>query len=315
MQTQSTPFGVYIRLVLTMIFWGGTFVAGRMAGEVIHPITAATGRFIAATVVLLTFIYLKEKQFPRLTLSQWLGMAILGLTGVFSYNLFFFTGLQHVEAGRGAMIIAMNPVVTTLLAVIFLGERFNRIRTIGIFLSILGALIVISRGDVTMLFNGKIGYGEICILGAVGSWAAYTLIGRKLLQKISPLTAVSYSCLTGTILLLPLLFHFHLENELISFSWKGTGSILYLAIFGTALGFIWFYEGVQKLGAGRAVLFVNLVPVSGVTFGILILNEKLSLSLLTGGCLVLFGLMLINLRQQPQLAIKKQGSCFDEHKP
>jgi drug/metabolite transporter (DMT)-like permease len=289
---------------LTTVFWGGTFVAGRLAGEVVHPITSATGRFLIATIALFSFIYLRERTFPQLSLRQWGGMVILGLTGVFGYNLFFFTGLQHVEAGRGAMIIAMNPVVTTLLAVFFLGERFNRVRTTGILLSILGAITVISRGDFSTVLHSGIGYGELCIFGAVLNWSAYTLVGRKLLQNISPLTAVAYSSLTGTILLLPLLYVNNLSDELFTFSLKGTGSIFYLAILGTALGFIWFYEGVQKLGAGRAVQFVNLVPVSGVIFGILLLGEKLSISLFLGGSMVMVGLMLINLRYQPRLSRK-----------
>ena len=87
--------------------------------------------------------------------------------------------------------------------------------------------------------------------------------------------------------------------ELIQFSTQGFTAIFYLAFFGTALGFFWFYEGVQILGAGRASLFVNLVPVSGVICGILFLQEKPDHSVFIGGALVLAGLFLINRKPQP----------------
>lgn len=289
--------GIYIRLLLTMIFWGGTFVAGRIASHAMHPITAATGRFTLASLILLSFIYFKERQFPRLSLPEWGAMFLLGLTGVFTYNLFFFSGLQLVEAGRASMIIAANPVLTTILAVILFKERFNCSRSLGIVLSVTGALVVISHGKLLLLFQGSIGYGELCILGSVLSWSAYTLLGRKMLMStISPLTAVTYSCCTGSLLLLATLFISGKSHELTTFSLQGSCALAYLAFFGTALGFIWFYEGVQQLGAGRASLFVNLVPVSGILSGILILGEKIDMSLAIGGGLVLFGLLLINRR-------------------
>ena len=195
------------------------------------------------------------------------------------------------------MIIAANPVVTTILAVIFFKERFNYSRCLGIFLSVTGALVVISHGNLMLLFKGSIGSGELCILGAVLSWSAYTLLGRKMLMStISPLTAVTYSCCTGSVLLLATLFFSGKAHELTTFSLQGSCALAYLAFFGTALGFIWFYDGVQRLGAGRASLFINLVPVSGILSGILILGEQVDMSLVIGGGFVLFGLLLINRR-------------------
>lgn len=290
----SISSGIYLRLILTMIFWGGTFVAGRIASEEMHPYAAATGRFLIASVALLLFIYMKEKKFPRLNGRQWVAMVLLGLTGVFSYNMLFFIGLQHVEAGRGAMIIAANPVVTTILAILLLGERFNCIKSIGIFVAVAGTITVISRGDLSSILQGAIGKGELCLLGCVFSWAAYALIGRKMLVKIPPLVAVAYSCLTGVFFLLAAAIVNGSAAELLHPSTRGGISLLYLALFGTALGFCWFYEGVRALGAARASLFVNLVPVSGVLLGILVLGERPDRSLFVGGTLVLGGLFLIN---------------------
>lgn len=294
MEQQPISKLVYLRLVVTMIFWGGTFVAGRIVAEELHPVAAAAGRFLTASLILLSFTYLHEKCLPRLNRRQWTAMSLLGLTGIFSYNILFFLGLQTIEAGRGAMIIAANPVVTTILAVVLFGERFNRMRSFGIALSVFGAMLVISRGNFWQLLQGRIGIGELCMIGCVLSWSAYALIGKQMLASISPLTAVTYSCLTGTIMLSITALCIPEAMDFSRVTVTGMLNILYLAVLGTSFGFIWFYQGVQELGAGRASLFVNLVPISGVLFGILLLGERPGASLFFGGCLVLGGLLLIN---------------------
>jgi drug/metabolite transporter (DMT)-like permease len=297
MSETAVAKSVHIRLILTMTFWGGTFVAGRLLAEELHPLTASSLRFIFASAMLLGAILIRDKTLPLLTKKQWGAMALLGLTGVFSYNIFFFTGLQTVEAGRASMIIAVNPVITTFLAMIFFGERCSFIRSIGMILSVCGALIVISRGNPVSIFQGDIGgMGEFYMVGCVLSWSAYTLIGKQLLKDIEPLVAVAYSCTVGAIfLVIAALCSGHL-TELTNLTVTGVGCIFYFAFFGTTLGFIWFYDGVKKLGASRAVMYVNLVPVNGILLGTLLLGEHLESSLLIGGTLVFSGLYLINRR-------------------
>ncbi len=296
MSENSVSLGVHIRLALTMIFWGGTFIAGRLLAEELHTLTAASLRFILASAMLLTAILIRDKSLPRLNRKQWATMTLLGLTGIFAYNIFFFTGLQTVEAGRASMIIAVNPVLTAFLAMLFFHERFSFCRSGGMLLSVCGALIVISRGQPVSLFQGSVGVGELCIMGCVLSWSAYTLIGKRLLTNIQPLIAVAYSCSLGALfLIMAALFSGHLA-EVRELDAKSGTCLFYFAFFGTTLGFIWFYDGVKKLGAARASMYVNLVPVSGVLLGTLLLGERLESSLLIGGALVFSGLYLINHR-------------------
>ena len=296
MTEKTVSAGVHIRLVFTMIFWGGTFISGRLLAAELHPQTAAAFRFILAALMLLTVILVQEKGLPRLNGKQWVAMALLGMTGIFSYNIFFFTGLQTVEAGRASMIIAVNPVVTAFLAMLIFRERFTALRVVGMVLSVTGALIVISRGNPSAYLHGDIGIGELSIVGCVMSWSAYTLIGKKQLTDIKPLVAVTYSCTLGAIFLSILALS---NGHLISIrelSITSVGCLLYLAFFGTTLGFIWFYDGVKQLGAGRASMYVNLVPLSGVLMSSLFLGEALEMSLLLGGALVFLGLYMSNRR-------------------
>lgn len=297
MQKRSVSLSVHIRLVLTMMFWGGTFVAGRLLAEELHPVIASSLRFVTASVMLLAVILIRDKSLPLLSRKQFGAMALLGLTGVFLYNIFFFTGLQTVEAGRASMIIATNPVITAFLAMFLLGERYSFSRSLGMLISVSGALIVISRGHPADIFLGDVGgMGEFYIVGCALSWSAYTLIGKLVLKNIEPLVAVAYSCTAGAIFLcVTALFSGHLQ-EVTDVTLTGAGCIFYFAFFGTTLGFSWFYDGVRKLGASRAAMYVNLVPISGILLGIVLLGEHLDSSLFIGGVLVFIGLYFVNRR-------------------
>lgn len=286
----------YLQLVLAAIFWGGTFVAGRNLAGMVDPAIAAWLRFTCASALLVGWLYLKEGSLPRLSWRQTLAVVLLGMTGVVAYNLFFFEGLKTVEAGRAALIVALNPVVIAILSAWLFGERLRRLQVVGIALSVAGAAIVIGRGDLFALLQSGIGVGELMLLGCVVSWVLYTLIGRRLLRRLSPLVTVSYASLTGTLMLGGIVaWQGGFEPALLGNAgvWWNIG---YLAVFGTVLAFVWYYHGVHAIGAARAAQFINLVPVSGVFLGLLVLHEPLTASVLSGGSLVVLGLVMTNRR-------------------
>jgi drug/metabolite transporter (DMT)-like permease len=294
------PYPSLLRLVFAAVFWGGTFVAGRQLAGSIDPLAAAWLRFVCASLLLAAWLFVERRSFPLLTGRQAVGVVLLGLTGVFAYNLLFFHGLHTVEAGRAALIVAMNPVVIALASATLFGERLAPRQVVGVTLSLVGALVVIGRGDLAGLLHHGIGRGEWLLLGCVLSWVAYTLIGKRLLARLSPLVAVTYASLAGTLLLgLVVAGQGGIQTAPLRdpMIWLNIG---YLAVFGTVLAFVWYYRGVQTVGAARAAQFINLVPVSGVLLGAVLLDEPLSASLLLGGGLVIGGLVLTN--RQPLVA-------------
>lgn len=286
--------GTYVRLILAMLFWGGTFIAAKPVAQELGPYTAAFVRFLMASVILVALVLQREGRAPALNGRQVVAVALLGLTGIFSYNVLFFSALKTAEAGRAALIIASNPVFIALLSSIFFSERLGLLRAGGILLSIAGAMMVISRGDMEMILRGGLGPSDLYLLGCVFSWVTYTLIGKRVMTGLDPLAAVAYSCIAGTLMLLFPALGEGMSDTLFSISPVALISLVYLALFGTALAFVWFYQGVHKIGAMRAGLFINLVPVSAVTLGVLMLGEKPGSSLLIGGGMILMGLVLTN---------------------
>lgn len=286
----------YLLLVLASVFWGGTFVAGRLLAPHLEPAASAFFRFVLATLMLLAWLYWQHRGLPAVSRRQAGALLLLGASGVLSYNLMFFAGLETVEAGRAALIIAANPVLIAVASAFLFKEPLGVVRVLGVALSLAGAVAVIGRGELMGLLRQGVGDGELLLLGCVISWVVYTLLGRRMLHSLSPLLAVSYASLAGT-LMLGVAFASDGGVSLAPLTeptvWL---SLLYLSLCGTVLAFVWFYAGVKAIGAARAAQFINLVPVSGVLLGVLLLDEPLTWSLLLGGALVLGGLWLTNAR-------------------
>jgi drug/metabolite transporter (DMT)-like permease len=277
-----------------MFFWGGTFIAGRMLSTSVPPASAAFLRFTIASAALILLNRATKGKLPSPTGRQWLLLILLGLTGVFSYNIFFFTGLHYITAGRASLIIATTPLVIAVFAAVFLGEQLTPRRLFGVLLSLVGAVIVITNGHPGMALKLGFGPGEKALLGCVVSWSLYSLLGRAVLSTMSPMAAVCYSSIIGTLLLLVPAIHEGLLNRLFSLSMKDWGSLLYLGLFGTAIGFSWYYRGIKKVGAMRAGIFINLVPFFALLLAWIILNETVHPIVLGGGILVLTGVALTN---------------------
>jgi drug/metabolite transporter (DMT)-like permease len=292
----STPVrtSVYVKLLLMAVFWGGTFIAGKVAAQHVGPFSAAFLRFAIASVFLCLIALRMEGRLPALRRRQLLPLFLLGMTGVFAYNVFFFKGLKLIEAGRAAIIIANNPILIALFSALLFRERLAPLRLTGILISISGAILVITRGDWHMIGSGAVGWGELFILGCVASWVTFSLIGKVLLAELSPLASVLYAALSGTVCLAWPAWHEGLLSDLTSYTMADWVSLFYLGFFGTVLGFVWYYQGIQRIGATKAGVFINFVPVCAILFSFFILHEPLTLSLLFGTALVLTGVYLTN---------------------
>lgn len=276
------------------MFWGGAFVAGKIAASEIGPFSIAFVRFFIASVMLVILAKSVAPGSNPVKARHFLWIAILGIIGVAGYNALFFKGLAIIPASRGALIIATCPVCISLLSAMFGIERLNRKKLTGICISLAGAAIVISKGSISELFGGSVGLGEVLMFMCVLCWAAYSLLGKKMMKELSPLKLVAYSSVVGTIALLFGALGEGMLQEIYQYSLKSWVCILYMAVFATVIGFLWYYEGIKKIGAVKAGLFINFVPVWAIIFSMLILKEAVTFSLFAGGILVICGVFLTN---------------------
>ncbi|MCF6189259.1 MAG: DMT family transporter [Cocleimonas sp.] len=289
---------IYFKLLFAMLVWGGTFTSARLLGNELDPAVSAFLRFLLASSFLLALLYFKKGRFPRVNKKQFLFLFGMGLTGVALYNLFFFYGLVHTEAGRGSLITAtINPILIALGAAFIFKERFTFIRVFGFLLCITGAILIITKGDFSSLVDDGIGKGELAFIGSAFSWATYTLIGRFMSDKLSSLATIAYASSIGTVILFFAALNADLFTATKTLSMNAGLHLLYLALLATVLSFVWFQDGVKELGAAKAAVFVYFMPVSAVFWAWLILDEKFTLILAMGAALVISGIYLVNKKE------------------
>lgn len=288
---------VYIQLTLTAIIWGGTFIAGRVVVADVGAFSAAFLRFAVASLCLLLMAHqFQSDQSGRvkLKLHQLPYVILLGLSGVFAYNIFFFLGLQTITAGRASLIVALNPIAIALFSALILRDRLTLLKLVGIGMSLVGAAIVIGQGNPLGLLSGGLQQGDLWILGCVASWVVYTLVGKQVMGVLSPFVATTYACLIGAAALLPLALYNGLLQDLQRLSPVAGLGILYLGVLGSAVGFSWYYTGVKAIGAAKAAIFINLVPLSAILLAAVLLKEPITSALAAGGALVIAGVFCTN---------------------
>lgn len=288
---------VYLNLALVTMIWGGTWVAGRFLAGSLSPVFAASLRFLLASVALLGFLRLARIALARPTPRQWLQLALLGLFGIFFYNLCFFYGLQYINASRASLIVALNPAVIGLASWLLYRERLSRLKVTGIAICISGAAVVIvSRNPQFLSETPDAWIGDLLILGCVLSWGVYSLFSRSLNQSIGPVQTVTFSILLGTLMLWALALS-RGEVDVAALAALGPRqwlSLAYLGVLGSALAYIGYYDGIRKIGATRSGVFIALNPLTAVLAGAIVLGEQLTLAMCLGGVLILAGIWLCN---------------------
>ncbi|MBL7791466.1 MAG: DMT family transporter [Saprospiraceae bacterium] len=283
---------IYLKLLAVACVWGGTFIATRMAALVVGPFEGAFWRFLFATMGLLGVVALTNTKLPRLTPVQWRYHILLALSGIVVYNFFFFSALKLIPASRASLLVSLNPTIILFSSAFLFGEPLKFTKILGGLLSLFGAVVVIARGDLAHIFD-HFGQGELLALGCPTSWAVYTILQRKMSFSISPLASTTYTCLLAMAGLLPLALYEGFHASAIPLNvWA---ALAFLGLLGTVLGFVWYAEGIQTIGATRTSIFNNLVPVFGVLFSVLLLHESINGAVIVGGALVVAGVALIQI--------------------
>lgn len=286
--------GIHLRLLGMAALWGASWPMGRIVALSVPPLLGASMRFVMASALLLLW-WLSVgggQRVKHIAAAQWGWLVLAAATGIFGYSVSFMIGLQHLPAGRAAMVITLNPAATLLLAALFFREKLNWLIVCGMVFAMVGAAMAISGGAPWQLLSGSVGAGELIVLGCVGCWVAYTLIGRRL-QGVDALTMTTLTAVMGAVMLLGASWVF--EGASAWHSLQQAAPITWLSIFGmalgaTVLGYAWFLDGVKTLGASAAAAYITLVPIFGVLFSSLWLSEHMDASLLVGGALAIAGM-------------------------
>ncbi|UCJ16698.1 DMT family transporter [Pseudomonas sp. MM211] len=295
----SPDLPTYLKLALVAIIWGGTFVAGRYMSSDLSPVLLASLRFILAALVLVAFLALSKRGFVPMSLGQAVQVTLLGLVGIYAYNLFFFSGLSYIDASRASLIVASNPALMAICGYLFFRERISTVQMAGIALCLLGAGVVIfARAPQGLASVQGHWLGDALIFGCVLSWVVYSVFCRSVVQAIGALHTVCYSVIAGAVMLsATALFMGEMNSAALrSLSVTDALCLAYLGVLGSAAAYVMYYDAIQRIGATRAGTFIALNPLTAVLAGVLLLDERLSMAMALGGALVILGILLCNRR-------------------
>lgn len=296
----ASRYSTHLALVGMAALWGASWPWGRIVAQAMPPLAAACLRFLLASIVLVLWLQRSGRMgtLRALNARQWAGLGCASTVGVLGYSIFFLLALKSVPAGKAAMVVALNPVLTLLFAVLLFHEAVNGVMCLGVVLAVTGALYALSGGSLTALQPGQSGTGEVLLLGCAACWVGYTLIGRMVLITVDALTTTAITATIGAGLLF--IASMVLEGPA---KWLALAaapatawySIFALAFGATALAYAWYLQGVKVLGAGAAAAYMSLVPLFGLLFSGFWLGEPFTASLLRGGALAIVGMLLMNL--------------------
>lgn len=285
----------YFLMVIATIGWGLSWPIGKVLVGVAPPLTIGFFRFLIAFCCFLPVLFWKYSpiQYSRSSLKDFF---LLGLTGAFGYGVFFLFGLKLTTAAQGAIIAGINPAIVSLLAHFFFQERLKRKwQYLGFGLSFFGIVFVIG---IQFLLDFRIEYliGNLLVLCAMGCWGLYTSISKKTMQeKYTAFEATAGGVFMGMILfgIGSIFEEFWMLPGLTSMTfWIG---VLVLGVFVTFISFTLYFVSVDSIGPTRASIFINLVPIFGTLFSVVLLQEKILWTFVIGLLLVVAGIFIINL--------------------
>ena len=280
---------VYGLISVSAFFWGANFV---LAGSVLAdlpPLWAAALRFLLGAGVMLAVARWQGDDVLGLARSHWRAHVLLGILGIVGFNLFFFYAMAQTSAANGALIMATNPVLTTRLASALLREQIASRQLAALPVALAGVAVVISQGELTQLSHFAIGHGDALMLCANLVWALYNVATRRFMPRGSPVGNTALMMTVGAVVLTMIAVSQGAEFALPGLH-AGT-ALAIMVLGGTVLAYLFWGMGIQRLGAGRAALFLNLVPVFAMLIGGVIGTPPSAVQLI-GGALVLFGVTL-----------------------
>jgi drug/metabolite transporter (DMT)-like permease len=281
--------GVYVSVILAMVFWGFSFVAFKFANQSFRPITIVFFRLTVSIFFLFGFA-LAFKRLNRIKRKDQKWFLLLAFVEPFIYFLGEAHGLTMVTATVGAVIISTIPLIVPFAAYYLFREKLTPMNYLGLVISFGGVLLVVLTRSGGLVADWK---GIMLLFLAVICAVSYTMIVKILAEDYTPITITAYQSFYGLIMFIPLFLVMEIPH--LDFSIVTTHSILavgFLGVFGSGICFILITIGIRELGAARANIFGNLIPVVTAIVSFFLLKEAMPIVKILGIFIVILGLLL-----------------------
>ena len=295
--SQKTYTGIALAVLATLI-WSGNFIIARGVIKSIPPITLAFYRWLSATVIILPFAWKYFTAEFKIVKQSFGFLFLAAVTGISLFNTFVYIAGHYSTAINMAILgTCSSPIMSVILARIFLKEKITSHRILGMFVCVIGILLLLSKGHLENLLSFRFTKGDWWVLAAAFTFAIYNTSVRKKPKEMNPTNFLFIVFLIGTLILLPFYFYELNEKGGIAINLSNLGAIVYLGLGASVICFLIWNKAIRALGTGRTALFGNLIPVFSTIEAVLLLNEKITSVHIISFILVAAGLVIANLRK------------------
>jgi drug/metabolite transporter (DMT)-like permease len=280
-----------IKALLTVIFWGASFVATKIALRDATPIVVVTLRFALGVIVLFAALRLR-RQCIAVARRDWPILIVLAFNGIWFHQMLQATGLaQGASATNTGWYVAVIPVFAAILAALFLKESIGPIKIGGIVLATLGVLLVVSKGNLAdVIAHGlPVTTGDALALASAPNWAIFSVISKSVLKRYPPTVMMTIVITIGWLMLVPGFLASDGFAQIAQITSGGWAGILFLGVACSGLAYIFWYDVLHEADAGSVSSFLYIEPIVTVIVAAIVLNESIVPATLIGGAIILLG--------------------------
>lgn len=279
--------------LLAIVFWGVSFVATKAVLREISPFTLIFCRTALGTLLLCGLLMLRgQRPWPPRAARG--ALAWMGFVGVAFHLLLQAFALRLTSAVSTGWLIGLVPVWSALLSALLLRERLGAGKLLGLAVGFAGAALVVTRGQVGRgLLALPSTRGDLLVLASTVNWAVYTVLGRRVVQRLGPLPATAGAMLLGAVMLLPPFLATGGPADLAQLGPAGWAGVLFLGLACSGLGYLLWYAALERIEATRVAALLYLEPLVTLAAAVLLLGEPVGVATAVGGALVLGGVSLV----------------------
>ena len=282
-------------LVCATLFWSGNFIVGKFAFlENIPPLSLVFYRWLLVWIILLPFTYKEIIKYKDTIFNNLPLLFFLGLTSVGLFNSFTYLSLIHTQVINSTLFNTAIPAVIILLCFLFKIEKTNKFQILGLIISVLGILSIITKLDIKILLSLNFNKGDIIMIGGVITWGIYSTLLKKKKFTLPLLTLVHVICTFGLICVFPQFFYEFSQGQFIEFNTNLFYILIFLALFPSIGSYYCWAGAVSIIGANRAGIFLSLIPLFSTIMAIFFYKEQFQFFHLIGAVLIILGLILSN---------------------
>ena len=285
----------YLLLSLTSLFWAGNIVIGRFAAGHVPPVAISYLRWVGAFALLLPVAWPHlRRDWPALRASLPV-MTLLAITGVTMPNTIAFWGLKYTEAINALLLQSTGPLLIALWAFLLFRDRLTLAQAVGITTSLVGAVVIVCRGDLGILLGVGFNMGDILVVTALLVFGFYSALTKRR-PAVHSLSFLTFNIGYGALWLTPVFIWEMTSGNILKIDTISMGTLLYSIVFPSLLAYLFFNRGVEMIGPNRAAPFLHLMPVFGSLLAVLGLGEHLQLYHVAGYALVACGIVVATSR-------------------